>query len=452
MSDFMKVCKFGGSSVADAKQIKKILNIINSDATRKCIVVSAPGKRHNKDVKVTDLLIALVEAVTYRKDYQELISQILERFLQIERELNIRHSLIETFHTQLNDYIVRYQDQSERLTDALKSCGEDFNAQLIARYNNELGIMTTYLSPGDIGLIVSDEPSNAIVLEESYEKIKNNLAHTEGKVIIPGFFGVNKNGDINTFSRGGSDITGAIIASSVSSDVYENFTDVSGIFSADPNIVDHPASVIQLTYEEMRELSYAGFSVFHDEALLPVYRSQIPVNIKNTNDPDHPGTLITNTRQSTGVVGVSCDTGFASINMKKYLMNREIGFTRRLLSILEDMNISYEHMPSGIDDISVILRAHQLEGKEAKLLEKIEHELKVDALSIEKNIAILMVVGLGMKTLVGTANKATEAFKARNINLKMINQGSSEISMMFGIEDKDADQAVIAAYEAYFTH
>lgn len=450
MSDFMKVCKFGGSSVADAQQIKKILKIINEDNKRKYIVVSAPGKRYKEDVKVTDMLIALIEAVLLKKDHQDLIKQILDRFQQIERELNINHSLIETFRTQLNDYIKRYQHQPERLTDALKSCGEDFNAQLIANYNNEQGIKTTYFSPGDIGLIVSDEPSNSVVLEKSYENIMNKLVNVEGKVIIPGFFGINENGDINTFSRGGSDITGAIIASSVNSDVYENFTDVSGIFSANPNIVNQPASIIQLTYEEMRELSYAGFSVFHDEALLPVYRSQIPVNIKNTNDPDHPGTLITNSRQSSGVVGVSCDSGFVSINMKKYLMNREIGFTRRLLSILEDMNISYEHMPSGIDDISVILRAHQLEGKEAMLLEKIEHELKVDALSIEKNIAILMVVGLGMKTLVGTANKATEAFKSNNINLKMINQGSSEISMMFGIEEKDADRAVLAAYEAYF--
>lgn len=446
----MKVCKFGGSSVADAQQIKKILKIINEDNKRKYIVVSAPGKRYKEDVKVTDMLIALIEAVLLKKDHQDLIKQILDRFQQIERELNIDHSLIETFRTQLNDYIKRYQHQPERLTDALKSCGEDFNAQLIANYNNEQGIKTTYFSPGDIGLIVSDEPSNSVVLEKSYENIMNKLVNVEGKVIIPGFFGINENGDINTFSRGGSDITGAIIASSVNSDVYENFTDVSGIFSANPNIVNQPASIIQLTYEEMRELSYAGFSVFHDEALLPVYRSRIPVNIKNTNDPDHPGTLITNSRQSSGVVGVSCDSGFVSINMKKYLMNREIGFTRRLLSILEDMNISYEHMPSGIDDISVILRAHQLEGKEAMLLEKIEHELKVDALSIEKNIAILMVVGLGMKTLVGTANKATEAFKSNNINLKMINQGSSEISMMFGIEEKDADRAVLAAYEAYF--
>ncbi|QUR93564.1 aspartate kinase [Macrococcoides canis] len=446
----MKVCKFGGSSVADAQQIKKIMKIINEDNKRKYIVVSAPGKRYKEDIKVTDMLITLIEAVLHKKEYQEIITQILERFLQIEKELNIDHSLIETFRSQLNDYIKRYQHQPERLTDALKSCGEDFNAQLIANYNNEQGIKTTYFSPEDIGLIVSDEPSNAVVLDKSYENIMNKLVNVEGKVIIPGFFGINENGDINTFSRGGSDITGAIIASSVSSEVYENFTDVSGIFSANPNIVNQPASIIQLTYEEMRELSYAGFSVFHDEALLPVYRSRIPVNIKNTNDPDHPGTLITNTRQSSGVVGVSCDSGFVSINMKKYLMNREIGFTRRLLSILEDMNISYEHMPSGIDDISVILRAHQLEDKESKLLEKIENELKVDALSIEKNIAILMVVGLGMKTLVGTANKATEAFKTNNINLKMINQGSSEISMMFGIEEKDAEKAVLAAYEAYF--
>lgn len=211
MSDFMKVCKFGGSSVADAQQIK-IMKIINEDNKRKYIVVSAPGKRYKEDIKVTDMLITLIEAVLHKKEYQEIITQILERFLQIEKELNIDHSLIETFRSQLNDYIKRYQHQPERLTDALKSCGEDFNAQLIANYNNEQGIKTTYFSPEDIGLIVSDEPSNAVVLDKSYENIMNKLVNVEGKVIIPGFFGINENGDINTFSRGGSDITGAIIA------------------------------------------------------------------------------------------------------------------------------------------------------------------------------------------------------------------------------------------------
>ena len=446
----MKVCKFGGSSVADEHQIRKILNIINNDSERKYVVVSAPGKRFKEDVKVTDMFIALIEAILEGSNYDEIIEQILNRYKQIEDGLEVNHSLISHFNDVIHKYINQYKNNPDRLTDALKSCGEDFNAQLIANYNNEQGIKTTYLSPGDIGLYVSDEPGHAIVLNESYERINKKLHHIEGKVIIPGFFGINKSGDVNTFSRGGSDITGAIIASSMNCSVYENFTDVSGIFSANPNVVNNPASILQLTYEEMRELSYAGFNVFHDEALLPVYRSNIPVNIKNTNEPDHPGTLITTTRASTGVVGVSCDKGFVSINMKKYLMNREIGFTRRLLSILEDLNISYEHMPSGIDDISVILRAHQLDNKEDVLKNRIIQELHVDALSIEKNIAVLMIVGLGMKTLVGTANKATEAFKNENINLKMINQGSSEISMMFGIEENDADKATRAVYKAYF--
>lgn len=300
-------------------------------------------------------------------------------------------------------------------------------------------------------MIVSDEPGNAIINDDSFEKIYKVIQNIAGKIIIPGFFGVNENGDRVTFSRGGSDITGAIISRSVHAEIYENFTDVSGIFAANPNIVENPASIHNLTYAEMRELSYAGFNVFHDEALMPLYKEGIPVNIKNTNDPDHPGTMITKSRASSGVVGVSCDSGFVSINMTKYLMNREIGFTRKLLTILEDNHISYEHMPSGIDDISLIIRKNKLNDNLYELITEIKNQLNVDDISVEENIAILMIVGLGMKTQVGTANKATEAFRKNNINLKMINQGSSEISMMFGIDEADETKAVQAIYDAYFT-
>ncbi|RAI82745.1 aspartate kinase [Macrococcoides goetzii] len=447
----MIVCKFGGSSVANTQQIKKILNIINQNEQRKIVIVSAPGKRYAEDVKVTDLLIQLYDKVLLSEKYDNELNDILHRFESIEDELGLTTSLTPLFKTQLLDLIQNYNNQPLRLLDALKSSGEDFNAQLIAAYNNQNGIKTTYLSPKALNMIVSDEPGNAIILDDSYDKIYKVIQNIEGKIIIPGFFGVNENGDRVTFSRGGSDITGAIISRSVHAEIYENFTDVSGIYAANPNIVATPASIHNLTYAEMRELSYAGFNVFHDEALMPLYKEGIPVNIKNTNDPDHPGTMITKSRASSGVVGVSCDSGFVSINMTKYLMNREIGFTRKLLTILEDHHISYEHMPSGIDDISLIIRKNQFNDNLYELITEIKNQLNVDDISVEENIAILMIVGLGMKTQVGTANKATEAFRQNNINLKMINQGSSEISMMFGIDETDERKAVQAIYDAYFT-
>lgn len=447
----MIVCKFGGSSVANAQQIKKILNIINQEEQRKIVIVSAPGKRNSDDIKVTDLLIQLYDKVLLSEKYDNELNDILHRFESIENELGLTTSLTPLFKTQLLDFIQKYNNQPLRLLDAIKSSGEDFNAQLIAAYNNQNGIKTTYLSPKALNMIVSDEPGKAIINDDSFEKIYKVIQNIAGKIIIPGFFGVNENGDRVTFSRGGSDITGAIISRSVHAEIYENFTDVSGIFAANPNIVENPASIHNLTYAEMRELSYAGFNVFHDEALMPLYKEGIPVNIKNTNDPDHPGTMITKTRASSGVVGVSYDSGFVSINMTKYLMNREIGFTRKLLTILEDNHISYEHMPSGIDDISLIIRKNQFNDNLYELITEIKNQLNVDDISVEENIAILMIVGLGMKTQVGTANKATEAFRKNNINLKMINQGSSEISMMFGIDEADETKAVQAIYDAYFT-
>lgn len=447
----MIVCKFGGSSVANAQQIKKILNIINQEEQRKIVIVSAPGKRNSDDIKVTDLLIQLYDKVLLSEKYDNELNDILHRFESIENELGLTTSLTPLFKTQLLDFIQKYNNQPLRLLDAIKSSGEDFNAQLIAAYNNQNGIKTTYLSPKALNMIVSDEPGKAIINDDSFEKIYKVIQNIAGKIIIPGFFGVNENGDRVTFSRGGSDITGAIISRSVHAEIYENFTDVSGIFAANPNIVENPTSIHNLTYAEMRELSYAGFNVFHDEALLPLYKEGIPVNIKNTNDPNHPGTMITKTRASSGVVGVSCDSGFVSINMTKYLMNREIGFTRKLLTILEDNHISYEHMPSGIDDISLIIRKNQFNDNLYELITEIKNQLNVDDISVEEHIAILMIVGLGMKTQVGTANKATEAFRKNNINLKMINQGSSEISMMFGIDEADETKAVQAIYDAYFT-
>ncbi|MDE9752800.1 aspartate kinase [Staphylococcus delphini] len=445
----MKVSKFGGSSVASAEQIKKVLNIVNSDSERRIIIVSAPGKRYSDDVKTTDLLIRLYEKVINQLDYTHKKQEILNRFKDIIDELPLETDILTEIDRTLESHIATLKDTPERLLDALKSSGENFNAQIIAAYNNEQGVPTIYLSPQEAGIIVTDDPGNAQILESSYDKIKE-IRNTDKKIIIPGFFGYSETEHIVTFPRGGSDITGAIVARGVKADLYENFTDVSGIFRANPTVIKHPEVIHEITYREMRELSYAGFGVFHDEALQPLYRYRIPVVIKNTNRPSDKGTYIVHDREINHdkvVSGISCDKGFTSINIKKYLMNRQVGFTVKVLEILAKYNISFDHMPSGIDNISIIMRSNQLAGKEQKVLEEIRHYCQIDELNVEHDLAILMIVGEGMSSTVGTANKITAALAQANINLKMINQGSSEISMMFGISTKDAEAAVKACYE-----
>lgn len=445
----MKVSKFGGSSVASAEQIKKVLNIVNSDSERRIIIVSAPGKRYSDDVKTTDLLIMLYEKVINQLDYTHKKQEILNRFKDIIDELPLETDILTEIDRTLESHIATLKDTPERLLDALKSSGENFNAQIIAAYNNEQGVPTIYLSPQDAGIIVTDDPGNAQILESSYDKIKE-IRNNDKKIIIPGFFGYSETEHIVTFPRGGSDITGAIVARGVKADLYENFTDVSGIFRANPSVIKHPEVIHKITYREMRELSYAGFGVFHDEALQPLYRYRIPVVIKNTNRPSDKGTYIVHDREINHdkvVSGISCDKGFTSINIKKYLMNRQVGFTVKVLEILAKYNISFDHMPSGIDNISIIMRSNQLAGKEQKVLEEIRHYCQIDELNVEHDLAILMIVGEGMSSTVGTANKITDALAQANINLKMMNQGSSEISMMFGISTKDAEAAVKACYE-----
>lgn len=445
----MKVSKFGGSSVCNASQIKKVLNIINGDPQRKVVVVSAPGKRHSNDVKTTDLLIRLYEKVTNNLDYQAKKLEIIERYDDIIKELQMDNALLSIIDTTLENYISKYKQHPARLLDALLSCGEDFNAQLIAAYNHSQGYPTRYLSPKEAGIVVTDSPQQAQVLDETYLNLEKLKSYKE-TLIIPGFFGISKQDNVVTFPRGGSDITGAIISCGIRASLYENFTDVSGIYRANPHIIDQPELIDEITYREMRELSYAGFSVFHDEALQPLYKDRIPVVIKNTNKPEDKGTYIVHDREvnSNNIIsGISCDKDFTVINIKKYLMNRQVGFTRKILGVLEDNNVSFDHMPSGIDNISIVMRSNQIKGKENKVLNEIRKNCSIDELSIEHDLAILMVVGEGMNQVVGTANKITHALAESKINLKMINQGASEISMMFGIAVEDAEKAVLSTYE-----
>ncbi|MFS0880751.1 aspartate kinase [Metabacillus niabensis] len=448
----MKVVKFGGSSLASGEQLKKVFQIVVSDPERKIVVVSAPGKRFSDDIKVTDLLIDCAEKVLAGEEIESEFATIIERYASIAKELEISLDIIDTISHDLKALLNGNKEKPDRFLDAIKASGEDNNAKLIAAYFQHRGVLAQYVSPKEAGLIVSDEPGNAQVLPESYDNLYK-LRDREGIIVFPGFFGHNKNGDVLTFSRSGSDITGSILANGVKADLYENFTDVDAVYSVNPTIVQNPKEISELTYREMRELSYAGFSVFHDEALIPAFRAGIPVNVKNTNNPTAPGTRIVNERANTNgpVIGIASDKGFCSIYISKYLMNREIGFGRRLLQILEDFGLTYEHVPSGIDDVTVILRQNQMDKEiEAAITKRIINELHADEVIIEHNLVLIMVVGEGMRHNVGTTARAAKALANAGVNIEMINQGSSEVSMMFGVKEAQEKRAVQALYNEFF--
>jgi len=448
----VKVAKFGGSSVADADQIRKVCAIITSDPERRVVVVSAPGRRHPKDTKVTDLLIACAEARIAGVSGREELDGVLARYREIAVALELDPEVMENIETDLRRRLDGPTDDRDRFLDTMKAAGEDNCARLMAAALRAGGAEARYVSPRDAGLVLTEEHGNARVLPESYENLAH-LADGEGIAVFPGFFGYSPEGRVVTLPRGGSDITGSILAAAVQADVYENFTDVDCVFVTNPGVVPGARALDELTYREMRELSYAGFGVFHEEALEAVFHAGVPVCIKNTNNPDAPGTRIVHERSCPigAVSGIAADKGFCQIYVSKYLMNREVGFGRRLLQILEDEEISYEHTPSGIDNISVVLREQEFtEAAEQKIIRRIRDELEVDDVSVERGLALVMIVGESMRRVVGTAAKACQAFADAGVNLEMINQGASEVSMMFGVKADDADNAVRALYDAFF--
>ncbi|WP_139492086.1 aspartate kinase [Brevibacillus dissolubilis] len=448
----MKVAKFGGTSLANAEQIRKVCDIITADPERRIVVVSAPGKRHKTDDKVTDLLIAFAERLLRDGEAEQEIRAVIARYREIGQELGIPEQAIDGIEKDLRELLTLDTSVEAKFLDRVKAAGEDNSAKVVAHYLNSIGVPASYVNPWDAGLLVCGKYGNAQVLPESYERLRA-LRDREGIVVFPGFFGYATDGSVVTFSRGGSDITGSILAAAVQADLYENFTDVDSVFAVNPSLIPQPKQVTELTYQEMRELSYAGFSVYHAEALFPAFRTGVPVCIKNTNNPTAPGTMIVSKRSytSTNVVGIAGDAGFCSIYLTKYLMNREVGFGRKLLQILEEEGLSYEHIPSGIDHVSVILRNDIFTREiEERVISRIRTELQVDDVQVARDLALVMIVGEGMRENVGTVSRAAIALADAGINIEMINQGSSEVSLMFAVKDRNVKKAIVSLYHEFF--
>ncbi len=455
MTTRLKVCKFGGSSLATAEQIEKVLAIVKADPARRIVVVSAPGTRFSGDDKVTDLLIQAGQHKPSSSRVGALINAITERFVAIADHWAMGPEVEKLVRRELEHRLRRTGDMHPtRRMDLIKSTGEDLNAQLVARIGQKVGLDTHYVSPKKAGLILTDEPGNAQPLPASYARVKKALDKVPGRVVFPGFFGHTKDGGVITFSRGGSDVTGSVLARAVDAPVYENWTDVDCIYSANPKVVKNPHAITAITFQEMRELAYAGFGVLHDEALIPLSGGVTTVVLKNTNNPRARGTRIVPTRRfdhKVPVVGVAGMSGFSIFFMEKILMNREVGFGRRVLQVFEEEGISFEHMPSGIDSVSLIVKSAQLSPALSKrLLSRLSKELKMDRVDVQHGTSLVVVAGLGMRHTVGLAARATTALSRAKVNLHMINQGASEISLMFGIDERDESTAIRALHAEFF--
>lgn len=450
----MRVIKFGGSSLASGKNVENALNILLANDKRQVMVVSAPGKRSADDIKVTDLLIEYAKKTLHHEEVKDIVSKIFNRYQEIGQYFNVPNEKLETILEILESLPTKKYPNDDYLIAAFKAHGERLNARLIALVLAQKGIPSRYLDPKNAGLIVTGEPNDAIVSPESYINLDNLQLDPSEKIIFPGFFGITPSGHIATFSRGGSDITGAILSRGLHADLYENFTDVNGIFSANPSIIDHPESIKKMTYREMRELSYAGFSVFHDEALIPAIQGEIPINVKNTNDPTNPGTMILPNRNFTPdktITGVASQKHFSALYLHKYLLNKEAGFTLRILQILDKHHIPYEHMPSGIDDITIIFNRKFLNDQLIDLVcNEIQSTINPDQLEWIDDYAIIMIVGEGMKDQPGVSAKILSSLKMEGITPQMINQGASQISIMLGTKKQEASLAVKTIYNDFF--
>ena len=454
----MKVCKFGGSSVANAEQILKVLDIVRRDPARRVVVVSAPGKRHKGDDKVTDLLIDCASRALAGGETSIPVDRVTGRYEEIRAELGLGDGLVADLRAELLRRLARPAKDPGAFMDAVKAMGEEFSARFCAAAFAARGLKAVYLDPKDAGMVLSDEFGAAQLLPDSYAKLRAALAaHADEVVVFPGFFGYTADGRIATFSRGGSDITGAILAAAAGAAVYENFTDVDAVYPIDPRLVPEAAGrpgIAEMTYAEMRELSYAGFGVFHDEAVMPAIQAGVPINIRNTNRPDEPGTMVVPSRKTVPgrVNGIASSKGFGALFVEKWLMNREVGFLARLLAILAREGVSVEMLPAGVDSVTVIFRDDCFAHEEVKerVLAAVRDELRPDKLEYASGLAFLCVVGEGMKMTVGTCLRVVSALSKAGINLQIVNQGSSEISIMFGIREADLEPATRALYHEFF--
>lgn len=432
-----KVVKFGGSSLASAAQFRKVRDIIRSDPSRIYVVPSAPGKRDAKDVKVTDMLYQCYYAAEKGEDFSEIFQKIQKRYYGIIEGLNLDLSLENEFQEIEKNFNARIGK------DYAASRGEFLNGKIMAAY---LGY--TFVDAADVIRFKEDGTLD----EEKTNKLLSACLSNLDNAVIPGFYGAQKDGTIKTFSRGGSDVTGSLVAKAARVNIYENWTDVSGFLVADPHIIDNPPVIDTITYKELRELSYMGAGVLHEDAIFPVRQVGIPINIRNTNKPEDPGTMIVEStlKQSKyTITGIAGKKGFASINIEKDMMNSEIGFGRKVLTAFESHGISFEHMPSGIDTMTVFVHQSEFEEKEQDVIADIHRLAQPDAVDLEPDFALIAVVGRGMKATRGTAGRIFSALAHARVNVRMIDQGSSELNIIVGVDNDDFEKAIRAIYQIF---
>lgn len=432
-----KVVKFGGSSLASSEQFKKVGDIIRSDADRRYVVPSAPGKRFDGDVKVTDMLYDCYHQATAGQRFEKALENIKARYQEIIDGLGLDLSLDSEFEQLKSNFAAQIGE------DYAASRGEYLNGIIMANY---LGIEFV-----DAAEMICFDANGDFDAKHTDKKMSARLADLE-RAVIPGFYGAKEDGSVKTFSRGGSDITGSLVAKAVHADLYENWTDVSGFLMADPRVVKDPVPITAITYREMRELSYMGASVLHEDSVFPLRSEGIPINVRNTNKPDDPGTMIvesTCNKPKYTITGIGGKKGFASITIEKAMMNTEVGFGRKVLQVFEECGLTFEHTPSGIDTFSVYVNQHDFEKVEQNVIAGLHRSVRPDLIELESDLALIAVVGRGMRRTRGTAGRIFAALAHAHVNVKMIDQGSSELNIIIGVEKRDFEVAIQAIYNIF---
>ena len=432
-----KVVKFGGSSLANAEQFRKVGNIIRAEESRRYVVPSAPGKRFSADTKVTDMLYQCYALAEAGKDFSDLLKNIHARYNEIIEGLELNLSLDQEFE------VIKKNFEEKAGSDYAASRGEYLNGIIMAEY---LGF--EFIDAAEV--IFFDE--NGIFNDVTTNEVLSKRLETVECAVIPGFYGSMPDGKIKTFSRGGSDLTGSIVAKAAKVDMYENWTDVSGFLIADPRIISNPKTIEAITYRELRELSYMGATVLHEDAIFPIRKEGIPINIRNTNAPEDKGTLIveaTCRHPKYTITGIAGKRGFAAITIEKAMMNSEIGFCRKVLQVFEDNGISIEHMPSGIDTMTVFIDQSEFEEKEQKVIAGIHQAVQPDSVELESDLALIAIVGRGMRSKRGTSGRVFSALAHAHVNVKMIDQGSSELNIVVGVRNHDFENAIRALYDIF---